>query len=66
MQKSPWLKSNLKYLDKGHIDTRSDVKSLDVGHSLNKVLSNAMVHESTKWWTNYDTFSTNFWNLMEL
>jgi phage portal protein BeeE len=46
MRKSLRLKSNLKYLDKGHIDTRSDVKSLDVGHSLNKVLSNAMVHEA--------------------
>jgi hypothetical protein len=46
MRKSPCTKSNLKYLDKGHIDTRSDVKSLNVGHSLNKVLSNAMIQEA--------------------
>ncbi len=41
-----WSKSNLKYLDKGHIDTRSDVKSLDVGHPLNKVLPNAIVQKA--------------------
>jgi hypothetical protein len=38
MRKSPHTKSNLKYLDKGHIGTGSDAKSLNVGHSLNKVL----------------------------